>query len=220
SRKDSSIAPMKRSSELRRGLAIGLTGGIACGKSAAGDFMHEQGAAVLDADRVAHDLLAKGAPVYNQVIARFGPSILGPGGDIDRSKLGRMIFEDEAGRAALNELTHPAVMAEIKSWVERTRRTGRDAVVLIPLLFEINAVEGWDAIVCVAADEAVALKRLKERGLTEHDAKRRMAAQLPIEEKAKRSGFVIRNNGSMEALKKETERVYASIREKEKKAHV
>ncbi len=202
-----------------RGLAIALTGGIACGKSTVGRFLEKLGAALLDSDEVAHGLLKRG-PVRDQVVERFGQGIVGPDGSIDRAKLGQIVFADDAARRALNALTHPAVMAEARRWVNATVEKGRDAVVAIPLLFEIGATDGWDAIVCVAADDRVVLERMKERGLAEPDARRRMAAQWPVAEKAQKSDFVITNNTDLRALESETARVYGKIREKEKKAHV
>ena len=210
---------MKKTSGGSRGLAIALTGGIACGKSTVGRFLEKQGAALLDTDEIAHGLLERG-PVRDQVVARFGQGMVSPDGTIDRSKLGQIVFADDAARRALNELTHPAVMAEVRRWLAETTATGRDAVVLIPLLFEIGATEGWDAIVCVDAGGAVAMERLKSRGLSEADALRRMAAQWPVAEKAKKSDFVITNNTDLRTLESETARVYGKIREKEKKAHV
>ncbi|MFH0909214.1 MAG: dephospho-CoA kinase [bacterium] len=210
---------MKRTSRASRGLVIALTGGIACGKSTVGRFMEAQGAALLDTDEVAHALLNRGA-VSDQVIGRFGQGILGPDGVIDRAKLGRLIFGDDEARRALNELTHPAVMAEVRRWLKEATGAGRDAVVIIPLLFEIGATDGWNAIVCVVADEWIALERMLSRGLAEPDARRRMAAQWPVAEKAKHSDFVITNNTDLRTLESETAEVYRKIREKEKKAHV
>jgi len=210
---------MKKNSAGSRGLAIALTGGIACGKSTVGRFLEKQGAALLDTDDVAHELLKRG-PVRDQVVGRFGQGVVGPDGAIDRSTLGRIVFADEGARRALNELTHPAVMAEVRRWLAETTAAGRDAVVLIPLLFEIGATDGWDAIVCVDAGEQVAVERMKSRGLSEPDARKRMAAQWPVAEKAKKSDFVITNNTDLRTLESETARVYGKIREKEKKAHV
>ena len=210
---------MKNNSGGLRGLAIALTGGIACGKSTVGQFFEKQGAALLDTDKVAHELLSRG-PVRDQVVARFGQGILGPGGAIDRSKLGQIVFSDDQARRALNELMHPPVMAEVRRWLGETTSAGRDAVVLIPLLFEIGATDGWDAMVCVEAGEQIALARMKLRGLPEPEARKRMAAQWPVAEKSKKSDFVITNNADLRTLESETARVYGKIREKEKKAHV
>jgi dephospho-CoA kinase len=210
---------MKKNSAGSRGLAIALTGGIACGKSTVGKFLEKQGAALLDTDEVAHELLARG-PVRDQVVGRFGQGMVGPDGTIDRAKLGKVVFSDDEARRALNELMHPAVMAEVRRWLGETTAKGRDAVVVIPLLFEIGATDGWDAIVCVDADERVALERMKSRGLSEPDARRRMAAQWPVAEKVKKSNFVITNNTDLRTLESETAKVYGKIREKEKQAHV
>lgn len=209
---------MNRNSAGARGLAIALTGGIACGKSTVGRFLEKQGAALLDTDEVAHELLKRG-PVRDQVVRRFGKEMLDEAGAVDRAKLGRLVFADDEARLALNELTHPAVMTEVRRWLKETTGAGRDAAVVIPLLFEIGATDGWDAIVCVDADERIARERMRSRGLAEADARKRMAAQWPVAEKAKRSDFVITNNTDLRTLESKTAEVYRKILEKEKKAH-
>lgn len=203
-------------SSSKRGLSIALTGGIACGKSAAAGFLAAKGAAVLDTDDVAHDLLRKGSPVRDRVVEAFGTEIVEPGGDVDRGALGAVVFADAAALKRLNALMHPAIMARVKAWTEATTREGRDAVVLVPLLFEIGAEHGWDAVVCVVDSEARALGRLRARGLDDTEARRRMGAQLPAAEKARRADFVIENSGTLADLEQATVAAYNKLREKEK----
>jgi dephospho-CoA kinase len=203
-------------SEFARGPMVALTGGIGCGKSESGRILAGLGAAVSEADEVARALLEPGQEVFEQVRRRFGSAMLDPGGRIDRGRLAALVFADGAARKALNELTHPPVM---RAWAQVARAEGRMAVAVVPLLFEAGAHEGWSAVVCVAADEAVALARLRARGLDEEQARRRMAAQWPLARKIERSDYVIWNNGGRERLERETARIYREIMKKERGQH-
>lgn len=179
---------------------LGVTGGIACGKSAAGDLLKAEGWAVCDADAITRALLEPGHAVYDAVVRRFGPGLVLEDGGIDRKALADRVFGDVSERQALNALMHPPARAAWRAWMGERRAEGRPAAVLIPLLFEVGETEGWTAIVCITADEAVAMKRLEARGLTEDEARARIRAQWPLEEKAKRSDFVVENNGTVDDL--------------------
>jgi dephospho-CoA kinase len=181
---------------------VGLTGGIACGKTAAAGILAEAGAAVLDTDRVAHEVMAPGGPAYEAVIEAFGSEIVAADGTIDRAVLGEKVFGDAAVRLTLNGLVHPAVRDRRRAWVLERRAQEESTVVAIPLLFEVGDDQEWDAIVCVTADESTVMERLKHRGLSDAQARRRIAAQMPVEEKAARSDYVIENNGSLDKLKR------------------
>jgi dephospho-CoA kinase len=177
-----------------------VTGGIACGKSAAGSVLEELGFAVLDADRVAHELMEPGGAVYRAVADRFGDGFLDSDGRIDRRALGRRVFECPAEREALNRLVHPPVVARCRAWA-RTRRTVGPGAVLVPLLFEAGAGDGWDGVLCVAASPDTVRSRLAGRGLNPEEIRRRMEAQWPLEEKIRRSDEVIWNDGTFEELR-------------------
>lgn len=205
---------MKTGRKHGAGLAIAVTGGIACGKSEAGRVLAAAGASVRDADEVAHAAIDPGGSAYEAVVERFGKGVLDSGGHINRKALGAVVFRDRESRLALNALVHPVVMKELRHWIAQEVESGRDAVALIPLLFEIDAAEGWDFILCIAADEAVARRRLEERGLSAKEAGERIAAQWPLAEKVKRADVTIWNNGTLDAFQREVESVYSRIRER------
>ena len=198
---------------MTRRVEVALTGGIACGKSAAAAVLESAGVAVLDTDRVAHEVMAPGEPVYAAVVEAFGREILAPQGAIDRAVLGEKVFRSEEARAVLNALVHPAVRRRWRAWVAERRAADESCVVAIPLLFEAGVAAGWTAIVCVTAEDAVARERLRARGWTDAQARRRIAAQMPVEEKAARSDYVIANNGTLEDLKRKVLKTWREIRQ-------
>ena len=182
-------------------LALCITGGIACGKSEVGRILGEMGFEVCDADHVAHGLMAKGTPVYRQVVARFGQHILSDDGEISRPILGKTIFENPAERNVLNGLVHPAVRENLAAWIAGKRHQGKDAAVLVPLLFESGMeVLDWDAILCVSSSEELVFQRLEKRGLVRREAALRLASQMPLAEKERRSDRVVQNLGTLAEL--------------------
>jgi len=193
------------------GLAIGLTGGIACGKSEVGHLLDRQGVPVLDTDAVAHGLMRREGACYEAVVKAFGEKILDAAGEIDRGKLGAIVFDSEAEREKLNRLVHPAVRARWKTWLNEELGEHGAAAVMIPLLFEAGQDDGWNAIICVSASEDTVIGRLAGRGLTEAEARRRIAAQWPLSEKEARSDYVIRNDGSRHDLYEEVHGVLEEI---------
>lgn len=181
---------------------IGLTGGLACGKSEVGRILARLGAAVLDTDEVTRALQRPGRPVFRAIVRRFGPTALTPAGELDRRALARRVFGDPASRRALEAIVHPAVFAEAGKWIRARRREKKPAVVLVPLLYETGRTKDWDAVWCVTSPKPAAMARLKARGLTAAEARARWAAQLAPAEKARRADVVIRNNGSLDELKR------------------
>ena len=202
-----------------KGRAIGITGGIACGKSEVGRVLARHGIPVLDADDVAHRLLAKGSMVARRVVRAFGPGIRGPDGTVDRRRLGAIVFADPAARARLNALVHPPVLRETARWRRAAVRRHRAAAVIVPLLFEAGATDGWDAIVCVASRRAEVMARLRGRGLGAAEAVRRIRAQWPLRRKMKESDYVIWNRGTLRDLERETLRVLHNVLKKESEHH-
>lgn len=195
-------------------ITIAVTGGIACGKSTAARFMAEDGVPVCDADELAHAALEPGTPVYRGVVGHFGSAILDPQGRIDRASLGRRVFADDGERATLNRLVHPYVIAGYRRWVRGMRPAGRTVVVVLPLLYEAGLVEEWSAVVCVSALRRTQLHRLQRRGHDEAEARRRIAAQMPLREKEARADYVIVNEGTMDVLRRQTRTVLQSITER------
>lgn len=201
-------------------IAVGWTGGIACGKTTAATILAEGlGVAVLDTDRVAHDLMEPGTAVYRRVAEHFGPSVIGPDGRIDRRGLGARVFEAPEQREALNRMVHPAVRRAWREWLAERARCGEPGVVVIPLLFETGAAEEWDAVVCVAAADETMMRRLLDRGWTEEEARRRIAAQWPVEEKVRRADYVIWNDGDLAALRDRVFETWRCITAKEYRDH-
>lgn len=191
---------------------IAITGGIACGKSEVGRQLEEWGIPVCETDLLGHAVLAPGEPVSRAVLAEFGAAVAGPDGGVDRGALGRLVFAEAGKRQRLNALTHPEIMRRLDVWLDRQRGKAPVAAAIIPLLYEIGAEAGWDAVVCVASPEETQLRRLMERGLTVEEARRRVAAQMPQAEKTERADYVIYNCGSLTLLKEQTARVVRAIR--------
>ena len=184
-------------------LTIAITGGIACGKSTVGRALEARGIPVQDADAVAHAVMDNDAALNAALRAAFGDAIADASGKIDRAALGRLVFHDAAARGRLNALVHPRVRADLLAW-RRGLAVRQPAVcaALIPLLFESGMARDWDATVCVAAAPALQEARLRARGLTSDEARRRMAAQMPLADKIARSDFVILNNGGLDVLER------------------
>ena len=186
-------------------LRTGLTGGLASGKSTVAAFFRELGAFHVDADRIVHELLAPGGAAETEVVARFGRGIVGAGGVIDRKALGTIVFADPRARAELNAIVHPKVRAEIARRLAAHASGPAVAPVAIvdaALLVESGIPLDLDALVVVACDEATQLARAVGRGLTEEDARARIAAQAPIEAKIATADFVIDNDGSLDETRR------------------
>jgi dephospho-CoA kinase len=195
-------------------LRLGLTGGIASGKSAVAAQLRDVGFAVLDADALAHKLIEPGQAAYAEVIQEFGPSITGSSGCIDRSKLGAVVFADRAKLDRLNAIVHPRVAEVILSQFEVWRRAGvRDAVfVEAALLVESGIHKKLDGLVVVWCRPEQQLERLLARGLSETEARRRIAAQLPVEEKLGLATEKIDCSGSLEETRRQVEALAGKLR--------
>ncbi len=196
---------------------IGLTGGIASGKSLVTGMLRELGAAVIDADQIAHDVLAPGGPAYAEVVEVFGSAVVRPDGAIDRKALAARIFTDAAARRQLNALTHPHIRRRIVEEAARLAETpGVEVIVLdIPLLLETTDGRdlGLAGIIVVYADEDVRLARLVARdGLSAADARARLRSQMPLREKLVFADWTIDNNGSLAATRRQVEQVWEEVR--------
>ncbi len=182
-------------------VAVGVTGGIACGKSEAGRILDDMGFAVCDADRIAHDLMEKGTPVFSRVVEHFGARILTENGEISRPLLGKIVFEDPEEREILNELVHPAVRESLAGWINQMRSEGKRSAVLIPLLFESGMQNlDWDAVVCVSSRKEEIFQRLEARGFSREEAAKRIHSQMLLDEKEKLADYVIPNHGTLGEL--------------------
>jgi dephospho-CoA kinase len=192
---------------------VGLTGGIGAGKSAVADLLAERGAVLIDADRIAREVVEPGGPAYQPLIDRFGPAIVGAEARIDRPALAAVVFSDAQALADLNAITHPAIGAEMAR--RKDAAAGTDAVVVldIPLLkAEHRDTMSLDAVVVVDAPVATALERLVDiRGMTRVDAEARMAAQVSREERLSGADFVVDNSQDLDHLGNEVERVWQGL---------
>jgi dephospho-CoA kinase len=195
-------------------LRLGLTGGIASGKSAVAAMLREIGFAVLDADALAHKLIEPGQAAYAEALQEFGPSIADTSGRIDRAKLGAMVFADLAKLDRLNAIVHPRVAEVILSQFEVWRRSGvRDAVfVEAALLVESGIQKKLDGLVVVWCRPEQQLERLLARGFSESEARRRIAAQLPVEEKLRLATEKIDCSGSFEETRRQVHALAGKLR--------
>ena len=195
-------------------LRLGLTGGIASGKSAVAAMLRELGFAVLDADALGHKLIEPGQAAYAEVIQEFGPSIADSSGRIDRSKLGGVVFADRAKLDRLNAIVHPRVAEVILSQFEVWRRAGvRDAVfVEAALLVEADIHKKLDGLAVVWCTPEQQLERLVARGLSEAEAHRRISAQLPVEEKLRLATEKIDCSGSLEETRRQIKALAGKLR--------
>ncbi len=194
-------------------LRVALTGNIASGKSTVAEVWRRLGARVIDADVLARRVVEPGTPGLAAIVRGFGPEVLDALGRLDRAALRRMVFSDAGARRRLEAIVHPAV-AEAR--VEEEAALARAGVPLavedIPLLFEIGAQEDFDVVVLVDAPEAVRLKRLvRERGLSEDEARRLIAAQMPAAAKRARADILIDNDGALDALEARAEEAWKQI---------
>jgi dephospho-CoA kinase len=201
----------------RRPLRIGLTGGIASGKSLVARCLGELGAAVVDADTIAREVVAPGGPAYEGVVRAFGPGMLRPDGTLDRKALANRVFTDAAARRQINALTHPHIRRRMAEEAARLSATpGVEVIVLdIPLLLETTDGRELelDGILVVDADEEARVARLVARdGLSLEDARRRLAVQMPLREKVVRADWVIHNNGTPEQTRRQVRALWEAVR--------
>ena len=195
-------------------LRLGLTGGIASGKSAVAAMLREMGFAVLDADSLAHRLIEPGNPAYDEVLQEFGQAVLAPGGRVDRAKLSAIVFNDRARLDRLNAIVHPRV-AEIvfRQFTEWERAGTRDAAfVEAALLIESGIHKKLDGLVVAWCEPEQQLGRLLVRGLSEAEARRRIAAQLPVAEKLRLATEKIDCSGSLEQTRLQVQALATKLR--------
>ncbi|MDB4965737.1 MAG: dephospho-CoA kinase [Myxococcales bacterium] len=192
---------------------IGLTGGIASGKSTAARTLAELGARIVDADQVARDVVAPGQPALGEIVRSFGREMLQPDGTLDRKKLGAVIFADPEKRRTLNAITHPRIALETQVRLGKLREEGVPvAVYEAALLVENGAHKALDGLIVVACDEATQLRRLVGRdGYTEAEARSRIAAQAPVAEKIAAATWVVDTSGPLVDTRRELGRVWEEI---------
>ncbi len=196
-------------------MVVGLTGGLASGKSLVAGELRRLGAVVIDADEISREVTRPGMPAYRDIVERFGSEFLKEDGTIDRKRLGRYVFSHPEALSTLNSLTHPRILDEIERRIKGMERTERRGIIVVdaPLLFEVGLHRRMDRVIVVYADEERQIERLIKRDhLTREEATRRIKTQMPLSEKIKRADFVIDNNGTEEETLLQTQEVFERLK--------
>ena len=193
---------------------LGLTGGIASGKSTADVFFREKQIPVIDCDQIAHDILNKGEKGYELVLKQFGMNILKSDQSINRSALGQIVFDDEKQLETLNRITHPLIFQEIQAKIALNNPSKNSLVVVdAPVLFEANGQKYCDFTLLIAIPESLQMKRLMLRDrLSKGAALKRIRSQMPLSQKEKIADFVINNTGTKQDLKSKLEQLLLEIK--------
>ena len=194
-------------------LLVGLTGGIATGKSTVAETLRGLGADVIDADQLAREVVAPGAPALAEIVREFG-DVLNPDGSLDRKKLGAIVFNDAARRKRLEAITHPAIRQRFLARLEALAARGYDGLVFFdaPVMIESGNYRTMDRLVVVFTDEATQRRRLMARdGMAEAEASARMATQMPVIDKAKLADYVIDNTGDRAVTAARTREVFEAL---------
>lgn len=192
-------------------MTVAVTGSIASGKSLFASFLG-RGAPVVDADRIGHEVIRKGGVAHDAVVAAFGPRILDASGQIDRQLLGAIVFSDPAERRRLEAIVHPPLVAELVRRVREAEEAGAPFVVVdAALVYELGLDNEFDAVVSVSAAPERQMEWLKKRGLPEAEARKRIEAQIPGSEKARRADFHVVNDDTIESLAAEADRIRAAL---------
>jgi dephospho-CoA kinase len=197
-------------------LRVGLTGGIATGKTTVGLMFVELGCHLIDADKITHELLQPGRPVYDAVVQTFGKTILAEDGAINRKALGGIVFSDPEARTKLNGLVHPAVIQRQRDWLNEmeTKDPAGISIVDAALMIEVGTYKSYDKVIVVTCSPEVQKRRLSQRsGLSEQDIEARIRSQMPLEEKIKYADFVIDNSGDSAQTRAQVQEVNSKLRE-------
>jgi len=197
-------------------LVLGVTGGIASGKSTVAGMLAELGAPIVDFDMLAREVAAPGRPAFQEIVAYFGKEVVGEDGRLDRKRLSRIVFQDPAKRRKLEGMTHPrileAFMCRLRQLAEKDPRAVVQAVV--PLLFEVGLEPLVHKVLVVYASPDIQIERLMERDqISREEARRMLDAQMPIDRKAARADFVIRNEGDVEETRKQVTVLWGQLQE-------
>ena len=196
-------------------LIVGLTGGVASGKTAVSQVLKEEGAYIIDADQIARELVQPHKPAWNELIRAFGKEILQEDGFIYRKKLADKVFADPKKRKLLNQILHPRIKEEMDRRTKEIGQKDPEAIVVIdaPLIVELGDHREMDKLIVVASTQTQQIERLKERdGIGPEEALRILSSQMPVEEKVNLADFVIRNEGSLEETKKRAKEVFKELR--------
>ena len=194
---------------------VGLTGGVASGKTTVARILHEEGAHIIDLDRIARALVQPHGAAWKELVRFFGEEILEKDGTLHRKKLASIVFSHPDKRRLLNQVLHPLIKEEVKRQIRSIRESDPEAIVVVdaPLLVETGDHREVDKVIVVASTEAQQGRRLMERDrATEEDARKIISSQLPLEEKLKVADFVIRNDGPLEETEKRTKEIFRELK--------
>ncbi len=197
-------------------LRVGLTGGIATGKSTVGMMFIELGCHLIDADRITHELLQPGQAVHSAVVEAFGEHILAADRTISRKILGEIVFKDPQARSKLNALVHPAVIQRQREWLNEmeAKDPGGIGIVDAALMIEVGTYKNYDKVIVVTCRPEVQKQRLRKRsGLSEEEIEARIRSQMPLEEKARHADFVIDNSEDLPETRRQVAEVNSKLRE-------
>ncbi len=196
-------------------LLVGLTGGIASGKSSVARMLVERGAVLIDADEIAREVVEPGTPAWSKIVEHFGSDILLSDRRVDRPALAAIVFKDPAKLALLNEITHPEVMRRIADRMEELKGTDQVVIVDVPLLAEVGASDMFDLIVVVTASQDAQIERMHAaRGMDPESARARIASQLPMDERAAIADVLIGNDGTLDELASEVGKLWELLEAK------
>ena len=193
---------------------IGLTGGIATGKSTVAAMLQQLGARIIDADALAREIVEPGQEAWQEIVSAFGRQILRADQSLDREKLRKQVFEDQQARKRLESITHPRIRTLAQQRIQQLAAEGAEVIVYVaPLLFE-NQIQLWlRPVILVACDPARQKKRLRDRDkLTEEQIRQHLEAQMSLAEKRKLADFIIENNGALAELKNKVEEIWQKIK--------
>lgn len=197
----------------RRFLLVGLTGGLATGKSTVAEMFRALGCEVIDADVLAREVVEPGQPALAAIVEAFGPTVLGPDGRLDRKKLGALVFADPAERRRLEAITHPAIRERLGRRLAALEAAGFEGIVMFdaPVMIESGNYRHMERLVVVVTDEATQRARALGRDGDPADVERRLASQMPVAEKARLADYVIDNSGDRAATAAQVRRVHRAL---------
>jgi dephospho-CoA kinase len=197
-------------------MLIGLTGGISSGKDTVASFLRELGVTIIDADEISREIVKPGMPAWAELVEEFGSEILSPDNTIDRSKLGKIVFNEPSQLQRLNGITHPKIIAEEKKRIQSILKINPKAIIVVnaALLIESGNYKNMDKVIVVYADEKVQIERAMKRDhLSLSEVQKRIDAQIPLNEKSKYADFLIDNNGTFKNTKEQVEKVFKALTE-------
>jgi len=198
----------------RKFLLVGLTGGIATGKSTVSAILRRLGSEIIDADHLARDVVEPGQPAWTEIVAEFGQDVVTAGGALDRKKLGAIVFANPERRRRLEAITHPAIRERFLARLDELAERGFTGIVVFDaaVMIESGNYKNMDRLVVVVTDEATQMARLRGRdGTDDAEGRRKIASQMPLAEKAKLADYVIDNSGDRDATAEQVRRVFAAL---------